>query len=251
MKVQLNTKTTEIIPPWHTTPITCLQRFTIIWLLHVTQDAANEMTIWTCKILTDDLSTFLDAQLLRAMSSPTATYGLVTSPYLTPAENFIYFSFAHLTWNCSTPMFYWPTMESILTGSSAAHKSLNFSTHTGNVACWVTRWSLSLCTVHCPYGHCHFATYHRSAVTMISPGARTALHQNHAAASHSCHSNTVMYPRSYSECQLPLNTAVVTPEVPLSQFKTVKCLQSQQYLHRHLFRPANRYKYGVLCAVCV
>jgi len=56
-----------------------------------------------------------------------------------------------------------------------------------------------------PYGHCHSAPHRRSAVVMNVPGPRTASHQNDAAASHSCHFNTVLYPRSYSECQLPLN----------------------------------------------
>ena len=56
-----------------------------------------------------------------------------------------------------------------------------------------------------PYGHCHCATYRRSAVVMNVPCPRIASHQNDAAASHSCHFNTVLYPRSYSECQLPLN----------------------------------------------
>jgi len=56
-----------------------------------------------------------------------------------------------------------------------------------------------------PYGLCHSATYRRSAVQLNVPGPRTASHQNDAAASHSCHFNTVLYPRSYSQCQLPLN----------------------------------------------
>jgi len=55
-----------------------------------------------------------------------------------------------------------------------------------------------------PYGHCHSAPYRRSAVVMNVPSPRTASRQNDAAASHSCHFNTVLYPRSYSECQLPL-----------------------------------------------
>ena len=56
-----------------------------------------------------------------------------------------------------------------------------------------------------PYGHCHSAPYRCSAVLVNVPGPRTASHQNTAAASHSYHFNTVLYPRSYSECQLPLN----------------------------------------------
>jgi hypothetical protein len=58
-----------------------------------------------------------------------------------------------------------------------------------------------------PYRHCHSAPYRRSAVEMNVPGPHTASHPNDAAASHSCHFNTVLYPRSYSQCQLPLNTS--------------------------------------------
>ena len=42
---------------------------------------------------------------------------------------------------------------------------------------------------------------------MNVPSPRTASHKNEAASSHSCHFNTVLYPRSYSQCQLPLNTS--------------------------------------------
>jgi len=47
-----------------------------------------------------------------------------------------------------------------------------------------------------PYGHCHSAPYIRSAVVLNVPGPRTASRQNNAAASHSCHFNTVLYPKS-------------------------------------------------------
>ena len=56
-----------------------------------------------------------------------------------------------------------------------------------------------------PYVHCHSAPYRHSAVVMNVPGPRTASHQNDASGSHSCHFNTVLCPRSYSQCQLPLN----------------------------------------------
>jgi len=56
-----------------------------------------------------------------------------------------------------------------------------------------------------PYGHCHSAPNRSSAVVMNVPVPRTALRPNDAAASHSCHFNTVLYPTSYSQCQLPLN----------------------------------------------
>ena len=141
----------------------------------------------------------------------------MVSPYLTPVVKFTACSFGHLTSTHSTQVFYRCTLESILTGSSIAHKTLNCSIRTGNIACWVTFWSLSLWSVQCsfghchsavftvPYGHCHSAPYLHSAVVMNVPGPRTASRQNDAAASHSCHFNTVLYPRSYSECQLPLN----------------------------------------------
>jgi hypothetical protein len=59
------------------------------------------------------------------------------------------------------------------------------------------------CSVFLMVTHC--APYRRSAVVMNVPGPRTASRQKDVAASHSCHFNTVLYPRSYSECQLPLN----------------------------------------------
>ena len=55
------------------------------------------------------------------------------------------------------------------------------------------------------YGHLHSAPYRHSAVLMNVPNFHTISHQNDAAASHSCHFNTVLYPRSYSECQLSSN----------------------------------------------
>jgi hypothetical protein len=56
-----------------------------------------------------------------------------------------------------------------------------------------------------PYGHSHSAPYRHSAAVMNVPGPRTASRQIDAAASQSCRFNTVLYPRSYSQCQLPLN----------------------------------------------
>jgi len=48
------------------------------------------------------------------------------------------------------------------------------------------------------FGHSNSAPYRRSAVVMNVPGPRTALRQTDATASHSCHLNTVLCPRSYS-----------------------------------------------------
>jgi hypothetical protein len=87
--------------------------------------------------------------MLHAISSLSAKYSLVVSSYLTPVLNFNACSFAHLTWACSTPLFYRHTVQNILTGSSAAHKTLNFSTHTDTIICWVTCWSLSHWSVQC------------------------------------------------------------------------------------------------------
>ena len=56
-----------------------------------------------------------------------------------------------------------------------------------------------------PNVHCHFAPYRRSAVVINVPGPRTASRQTDTAAIHSFHFNTVLYPRSYSECQLLFN----------------------------------------------
>jgi hypothetical protein len=168
---------------------------------------------------------FLNAKMLLAMSSLRAIYGLESS-YLTPVVYFAAFSFGHLAWSCSTPKFYRRTVGSILT---VAHRTLTFSTYSDNIACWVTCYSPSLWCVQCslgnchcavfsifylqchsevfraPYGHLHSSTYRRSPGVMNIPSPRTASSQNDAAAGHSCHFNTVLYPKSYSQCQLPLN----------------------------------------------
>jgi hypothetical protein len=78
-----------------------------------------------------------------------ATHVLVSSLYLPRVGNFIVFSFGHLTSACSTPVFYKDTVEGILTGNLAAHRTLTYSTHADNIACWVTCWSLSLLSVQC------------------------------------------------------------------------------------------------------
>jgi len=85
------------------------------------------------------------------MSSLTATYGLVASSCIANIVNFrpTACSFGNLTSACSTPVFYRPTLENISTGSSADDRTLTFSTHTDNIACWVTCWSLTLWSVQC------------------------------------------------------------------------------------------------------
>jgi len=51
--------------------------------------------------------------------------------------------------------------------------------------------------------------YCRSAVVMNVPSPRTASRETVAAASHSFHFNTVLYPSFITECQLPLTAAIV------------------------------------------
>jgi hypothetical protein len=142
---------------------------------------------------------------LPATSSLTAKYIPVSMTYLSPVGNFISCSFGHLTSVCITPDFYRRTLESIPTGSSAVCKTLNVSTHTGNIACLVTCWSLSLCSVHCSLPSLSLCSLPPLCSGNERPGPRTTLNQNDAAGSLSCHFNTVLYPRSYSQCQLPLN----------------------------------------------
>jgi hypothetical protein len=92
-----------------------------------------------------------------------------------------------------------------------------------------------------PYGHSHSAPYRRSAVAMNVPGPRTASRQTDAAASHSCHFNTMLYPRSYSECQLPFNRSRGIRDGVFQSKIIAKFSQSQHYLPRHLGRPVNIY----------
>jgi hypothetical protein len=74
----------------------------------------------------------LNALMLPAMSSLTAMYSLVMLPYITLVVKFATLSYASA---CSTPVFYRQTVESILTGSLAARKTLTFSTNTDNTVC--------------------------------------------------------------------------------------------------------------------
>jgi len=101
---------------------------------------------------------------------------------------------------------------------------------------------LNSALLNAPYVHCHSAPYRRSAVIMTVPSPRTASRRNHAAASHSYHFNTMLYPTSYSQCQLPLNLS--RRYIPGSAFSvqnyhkisTVTALPSL-----HLCRPVNIY----------
>jgi hypothetical protein len=154
---------------------------------------------------------------LSAISSLTVTYGLVASPYLTPASKDY------------SVQFWTPRLNlqhtSVLQAHSGEHSDREFSSsqdanlqntywqhcaeeHVGHCHSEVFSASHGPChsEVFCaPYSHCHSGPYRKSAVVMNVPGPRTVSHQKDAAPSHSCHSNTVLYPRSYSECQLPLS----------------------------------------------
>ena len=132
------------------------------------------------------------------MSSQTATYGQVAFPLSNTCSALYCVQFGHLASACSTRILYRRTLDNIPTDSSTVQKTLTFSTYTDNIAEYVGHCH---CEVFCaPYGHCHSAPYRRSAVVMNVPSPRTASRRNAAAASHSCHFNTVLYPRSYSEC---------------------------------------------------
>jgi hypothetical protein len=84
-----------------------------------------------------------------------------------------------------------------------------------------------------PYGYCHSTPYHRSAVVMNVLSPRTASRQNDEAASHSCHFTTVLYPRSYSQCQLPVTCSRrdIRFTAPSAQNFRAKFSQSQHYVH--------------------
>ena len=102
---------------------------------------------------------------------------------------------------------------------------------------------------HChsaPYGNCHSAPYHHSAAVMTVPGPRTASRQNDAAASHSCHFNTVLYPRSYSQCQLPLNLGrrYVPGAASFRNYHQIFAVTTLSSLH--LCRPVNIYIYNAI-----
>ena len=55
-------------------------------------------------------------------------------PCLTPVVNYTASSFGHLASACSTPVLYRRTVESIVTVSSAADRTLTLSIHTDNIA---------------------------------------------------------------------------------------------------------------------
>jgi len=156
------------------------------------------------------------------MSSQTATYGQVAFPLSNTCSALYCVQFGHLASACSTRILYRRTLDNIPTDSSTVQKTLTFSTYTDNIAEYVGHCHCEVfcapyghchcevfcapyghchCEVFCaPYGHCHSAPYRRSAVQMNVLSPRTASHQIDAAASHSCHFNTVLYSRSYSEC---------------------------------------------------
>jgi hypothetical protein len=103
--------------------------------------------------------------------------------------------------------------------------------------------------VHChsavftaPFRHCHSAPYRRSAVEMNIPRPCTASHPNDTAASHSCHFNTVLYPASYSQCQLPSNRSRLDIRSDSSSIQNYHKLFAVTALSSlHLCRPVNIY----------
>ena len=142
--------------------------------------------------------------MLPAISSLKTTYGLVASPYLTPVVNYTAFSLDTLPQRAGHRR----TLENIFSAPYDHCPSHVF--RVPYVHCHSAVFSVLYGHCHSAvfsalYGHCHSAPYRHSAVVMNVPSPRTASCQNNAAASHSCHFNTVLYPRSYSECQLPLN----------------------------------------------
>jgi len=93
-----------------------------------------------------------------------------------------------------------------------------------------------------PYGHCHSAPYCFSAVVLNVSAPLTTSRQNDAAASHSSHFNTVLYPRSYSQCQLPLNTSRrYIPGAAFSVQNYPKIFTVTTLSSLHLCRPVNIY----------
>ncbi len=94
-----------------------------------------------------------------------------------------------------------------------------------------------------PYGHCHSAPYRRSAVVMTDPGPRTASRPNDAAQPVTPAISTqccTQHPTVNVNCHQ--TTAVMTPDLLLSQSKIIARLsQSQHYLHWHVCRPVNIY----------
>ena len=92
------------------------------------------------------------------------------------------------------------------------------------------------------YGHSHSAPYRHSAVVMNVLVPRTASRQNDAAASHSCHFNTVLYPRSICECQLTSNRSrrVIPGGASSAQnYRQIFAVTALSSLH--LCRPVNIY----------
>ena len=184
---------------------------------------------------------FLSDLVLPTISKASASYEIVDLPFLTPVVKCMAYSFGHLARTCNTPVFYRLTVESILTGSQLltgykpsvdilitlpsewqvghCHSEV-FSHPDGhchskafcvpNEHCHSAVFSVLYSHCHSEvfsvlYGHCNLANYHSSAVVMNVSRLRTASRQNDAASSHSCHFNTVLYPRSIKECELPLN----------------------------------------------
>jgi len=132
------------------------------------------------------------------MSALTATYGLLVSPYLTPAVNFSVFSLNTSTHpaahRCSTGALwraFWQGVQQLTGHKLSVHILIVLRAvwHTGHCHCEVFSAPYDHCQSavlsapygHChsalfsaPYGHCHSAPYRRSPVVKNIPGCWTA-----------------------------------------------------------------------------
>jgi hypothetical protein len=118
---------------------------------------------------------------------------------------FIHFSFAHLTWTCSTPQFYRHCIH---------HYDRQFSSSQDTnrkwkniLIIWPVEWHVAHChteVFNAPYGHSR-CPLPPLCSKMNVPGPRTVSSKSDVAASHSYKLNTVLNPISYSDCQLTLN----------------------------------------------
>jgi hypothetical protein len=93
-----------------------------MFLIYVTVPTASALWFDTINLLQFKITfePVLKSLVLLAMSSQTATYDQMASPYVP-----LYFvQFGHLASICRTRVLHRRTVENILTGSSAAHKTI-------------------------------------------------------------------------------------------------------------------------------